>query len=537
MLERLELKADDQKHENFWVGQKFEKLRNALIQVERHLKSTGLSKKRLFDLITANAAGDVGGIADSFSRHFRRQNPENKTLRPKRPRKYRASSIACGIAAIHLENVGYDENLKSSAEALSRLYEELQNQGILHDRTKLAEPSTVTTLEFNPNLMRISHLKRFVRIIPGKSHPDPENPEFPLNAPRSPATPAIHLNERITPNSAEEFTLIFKDESLNPSGSHKDRWALEMLFDYREKIKNLLREHEAAATKSDFIEVPSLSIISSGGAAFALQSLLSLYNLPPLHVVMHESPRMRRAAEKLKLIGAVVEHVPLFGKGKRDKYYKSESDVLSITGNVRGWDITTRGESEPYEKAFYDWLICEILNEHPDFIFVPFGTGDLYGSILWVLNDANSPDTGIDARLQGIEPDLLKGINVLGATTENPNSSMDKLYSAFQPTKEALRKLTADMCKSGILGEHSGVYELSERAASEARKWFEDHEDLIGRAEPSGSAGLGLFREMQQKFDLHPITLSPAEPDGEERIVKRRVLIVNTGLFHVPRGA
>ncbi len=536
MLERLELKADDDTHRNFWKGENFKLLKKAIIALSGHLKDTKLSKSELFRRVSANAVGTIEGSADSFRKHFSEKKPGAKTPLPEAPRKYRSTSIACGIVAIHLGKSGYDETLEPSAEIVRKFYDKLQSENILHDPAKLAKSHTGDSIEINPNLMRISHLERFVRIIPGKSHPDPDNPEFPLNAPRSPATPAIHLEEKIGKSSDQKFTLIIKDESLNPSGNHKDRWALEMLFEYRERIKERLVEHKATDRGSKFIEIPSLSIISSGGAAFALQSLLSLYNLPPLRVVMHNSPRMRRAAEKLKLIGAIVEHVALFGKGKREKYHKSEGDVLSITRNINGWDITTRGESEPYEKAFYDWLICEILNERPDFIFVPFGTGDLYGSILWVLNDAISDDTGIDDRLQGIETEELKGINVLGATTENPNSSMDKLYSAFQPSKPALRKLTEKMKKTGFLGKHSGVYVLSEPRASEARKWFEDHEELIGRAEPSGTAGLGLFREMQKSLDLTPTIVTASNGKGE-KVIQKRVLIVNTGLYYVPRGS
>lgn len=535
VLERQEMRLDDQTHGRFWTQEKFETLRKAMINLKDHLKAHGLDMQEIHRRITANAEGEVNKSADGFARHFREINPDKMDRRPKRPRNLRESSIACGIVAKHLIDQASDWDVDKDAQTVVELYNELVKEEILHDLASLVqyEPQAVSVI--NRNKVDVEHLRRFLRVVPAKKQKaDPANPEFPLNAPRFPATHAIATQEKISASSDEEFILVIKDESLNGGGSHKDRWALEMLFFYREQIEKAVNRYDALDCDSGIVDLPSLSLISSGGAAFALQSLLSLYNLPPLHVVMHDSQQMRNAAEKLSLIGAVVKHVELFGSEKDRDYTLEKTDVLAATDNHQGWEITTREPDEPYERAFYDWLICEIILEKPDFIFVPFGTGDLYGSILSVIERETREGERVDDRLAGLVTEDIKGIHVIGATTNNPNSSMDKLFSAYQPSKPALRTKAAALKKQGIVGEHSAVLNLEETWAVDARKEFEGSDKYVGRAEASGTAGLGLFRRMQDELekDLKPVSRTGTDKDGEVKVLKK-VLVVNTGIFNV----
>ena len=62
------------------------------------------------------------------------------------------------------------------------------------------------------------------------SENDPLKPEFPPNNPKFPATPTFKIK-------VPEFSDVWlKDESVNPTGTHKDRMAWEMVVTYRDML-------------------------------------------------------------------------------------------------------------------------------------------------------------------------------------------------------------------------------------------------------------------------------------------------------------
>ena len=61
-------------------------------------------------------------------------------------------------------------------------------------------------------------------------------------------------------------------------------------------------------------------------------------------------------------------------------------DILKLTNNENGFDITSNEAYDPTVR-FYDWLSYEIINNDADFIFVPFGTGQLYENIMNVIKN------------------------------------------------------------------------------------------------------------------------------------------------------
>ncbi len=107
-------------------------------------------------------------------------------------------------------------------------------------------------------------------VVPSEN--DPNKPEFPPGNPKFPATPTYKIR-------VPGFSNVWlKDESVNLTGTHKDRMAWEMVVTYKQF---LLSKKEGKIKK-----LPHLSILSSGSAAFAIQTQLKNYSLPDLHVLI-----------------------------------------------------------------------------------------------------------------------------------------------------------------------------------------------------------------------------------------------------------
>src|SRR3989338_8856707 len=111
--------------------------------------------------------------------------------------------------------------------------------------------------------------EQILKSIHVASENDPNNPEFPPNDPKFPATPTY----KITVTGFSNVWL--KDESHNPTGTHKDRLAWEMVVTYKDIL---------LAKKDEYVKekLPQLSIITSGAAGTAIQTMLNKYKLPPL---------------------------------------------------------------------------------------------------------------------------------------------------------------------------------------------------------------------------------------------------------------
>src|SRR3989338_7237225 len=112
-----------------------------------------------------------------------------------------------------------------------------------------------------------------LRSIQVASENDPSKPEFPPDNPKFPATPTYQIK-------VPGFTNVWlKDESSNPTGTHKDRMAWEIVVTYRD----FLLAKKRGQVKS---ELPAMSIISSGSSAIAIQTQLKKYGLPNLRVLV-----------------------------------------------------------------------------------------------------------------------------------------------------------------------------------------------------------------------------------------------------------
>lgn len=348
-------------------------------------------------------------------------------------------------------------------------------------------------------LYAAAELERLLDDLPQQRERDnPQRPEFPINSPRFPATPECELK-------GFNCCLIVKDESFNPTGSHKDRWALEKVLRYRRHVEACWAE---AVSSGERVRLEPMSMISGGSAAFALQSLLRHYGLPPLRVLMDRDRTDMRVVSKLEAGGAQVRLVDL------DERFLQPHDVLELTHNGHGFDITTRDILTPDREDHYDWLCCEILLLKPRYIFLPIGTGALFASVLAVLARAFESPV-LDPRLQGLTESDLTGIHVLGALPANPKTVMTKLFAPFGPALPSLEAELLRMTAAGIIGTWSAIIPIEDDSALGAA-------DLARRrnirTEPSGAAGLALFLEKRKSLGIKRTT---------------RVLCINTGWLHL----
>ena len=321
---------------------------------------------------------------------------------------------------------------------------------------------------------------------------DPERPEYPPESPKFPATPTISIE-------LKDRRLLLKDEGKNTTGTHKDRWAWEMIVRYKDWITS-----EALPGRSQSIHVPRYSMISSGSAAVALQTALRSHYLPDLHVLMDtRTPDV--IENQLELIGARVFRHDLSAS------LLSPTQVCQYTQNRLGQDVTPRHAEDPFNERYYDWLCYEILNEKPKHIFVPFGTGGLFANIIFIINEVvcGSRDPRLSVACE------LPIITVYGATTEQPNSNMTMLYAPFRPTLGGIREAIDRFVENGSLGPRSGIFPVTDDQADTATALIRD---FGSRADPSGAAALALYIAMADSLP----------PDDQ-------VLVVNTGSIYLPR--
>lgn len=324
------------------------------------------------------------------------------------------------------------------------------------------------------------------------SENNPSKPEFPPNNPQFPATPTYKI-------AIPGFSNVWlKDESRNPTGTHKDRLAWEIVVTYR----YFLLAKKKGIVKGD---LPSMSIISSGSAALAIQTMLKKYQLPNLKILVDKNTR-KEILDYLTILGCEVHTTDL----RRKKL--SWKDILELTFNRNGFDITSSEALDPTTR-FYDWMSYEIINNNPDYCFIPFGTGNLYENVLNI-NKRELLTTVHDPRFQG-DVSTLSKCNFLGATTNDPQSkAAEKLYSPHLPFAHYDEQWIRLYKYAGYCGQESGVFIIKESFLDQAIAIANSQTITF---EPSAMSGLALMLQMKEK--LHK---------------DKKILIVNTGKAKYP---
>ncbi len=315
---------------------------------------------------------------------------------------------------------------------------------------------------------------------------DPRNPEFPPEHPKFPATETYQIN-------VPGFSNVWlKDESSNPTGTHKDRMAWEIVVTYRDLLL-------AKKNSTGNAGLPQMSIVSSGSAAAAIQAQLKKHRLPNLKVLVDVDVKPEVIAV-LETLGCEVFRANLSYKAYTWR------DILKLTNNPDGFDITSNQALDPNTR-FYDWLSYEILNNSPEYCFVPFGTGTLYVNIMNV-NKREISSEQSDPRFSG-NTDILRQCNFMGATTSDPKSHAEKLYSPHLPFVSFDEPWLRMYREAGFCGPESDIYIFQERHLEEAGTLLQGQGV---NCEPSGAAGLALMLQIKDRL--------PRD---------KKMLIVNTG--------
>jgi hypothetical protein len=323
------------------------------------------------------------------------------------------------------------------------------------------------------------------------SENDPTKPEFPPDNPKFPATPTYKIN-------VQGFSNVWlKDESKNPTGTHKDRMAWEIVVTYRDF---LLAKRDGQMKGP----LPQMSLISSGSAAVAVQTALRRYGLPNLKVLI-DLNLDQKILTSLKNLGCEIYKTDL---GKKPLNW---NEILDLTHNPTGFDITSNEALDPTTR-FYDWLSYEIINNSPEYCFIPFGTGNLYENVLNI-NKKEVSTVNHDPRFRG-DVQTLRKCNFIGATTNALTSKADKLYSPHLPFVHYGEQWISLYRYSGFCGPESDVLVIKENHLDEAIK-IADSQGID--CEPSGISGLGLMLQMKDKL--------PRD---------KKMLIVNTGMTKYP---
>ncbi|MEK7540017.1 MAG: pyridoxal-phosphate dependent enzyme, partial [Patescibacteria group bacterium] len=182
-------------------------------------------------------------------------------------------------------------------------------------------------------------------------------------------------------------------------------------------------------------------------------------------------------------------------------------DILRLTHNKRGFDITSN-DLLNRTTIFYDWLSFEIINNNPDYILCPFGTGELYENICNVLKREAQKTTAFDPRLQ-VPPERLGHVHVIGGTVSAPSSIADKLYAPHLPFTHFNEQWLRFYRDLGYVGKESGVFLVQERFIKKA---YQEMTAQGIKCEPSGAAGLAYLMQHEEQFPK-----------------QKRVVIVNTG--------
>ncbi|MFC2129863.1 PLP-dependent lyase/thiolase [Bacteroidota bacterium] len=326
--------------------------------------------------------------------------------------------------------------------------------------------------------------------IPSMNNPKkPEFPPLPYYKPKYPASETYRIN-------IPGFSNVWlKDESTNPTGTHKDRLAWEVVIKYKSLIKGLKYK--------DYL--PQMSIISSGSAAIAIQHFLNLFEIPVKLKVLVDNSLNESIATMIKEIGCELYQTDL------SKKMLSSDEIKELTDNLNGIDITYRETLDPNQDNYYDWMSYEILKENPDFCFIPFGTGDLFINVLNIVKAEyfNSYIPKHDPRFFG-DMETLRNCHFLGASSDQPNTVMDKLYSSFLPSIDSFKKYI-DILKNeySCIGRRTGFYYVKENFVQTALE-IASNQNL--RFEPSGMGGLALLLQMKDTI--------PKDA---------KILIVNTG--------
>ena len=348
-----------------------------------------------------------------------------------------------------------------------------------------------------------SDIERIYQSIQVPSNNNPLKPEFP---PKPFFIPSFPASKTYKINIPGYTNVWLKDESNNPTGTHKDRFAWEVIIKYKALLESSRSRH--------FDRLPQISIISSGGAATAVQNLFNLFNIPMSLKVLLDEQTDQSIKDSLQKIGCTIYETNL-----SEALLKPE-EIKRITENWDGIDITYRETLDPNLDNYYDWLSYEIMNEDPEYCFIPFGTGDLFINVLNIVKKEyfNSFLHNPDPRYSG-SIEKLKKCHFLGATTKNKESKLDKLYSSFLPTFDEYLKFIKELISYSCVGDRTSIKQIQESFVMEAIDLANEQKITF---EPSGIAGIALLLQLKGYIptDSKIVVVNTGKTKSSEELMK-----------------
>ncbi len=328
-------------------------------------------------------------------------------------------------------------------------------------------------------------------------------PEFPWTHPSFPATPAI-------PISIPGFTNVWiKDESLNPTGLHKDRMAWEVYLFLRNKIEDSVK-------KGERIKMPRLSIISNGNAAISIQNLLAEHGFHNLKVLFDPSLVSVDMVDLMNKMGC-----ELYPEDLQIRHFSKE-DILKLTNNINGVDLTYGEDVD--KNTYYDWLSYEILNLNPTFCFIPYGSGEVLRNILEINKmELKAPKTS--KRFFG-NKEILSRCCFIGAKAKEPSTNYIMLYAKHNKFSNSDFIYYFD---TGVCSRNSRIEFLDEETLivdpdnpSQKITFLELASRIANKNniafEPSGISGLSMFLQLSEQLGIKK---------------NDKVVILNTGKLKV----
>lgn len=232
--------------------------------------------------------------------------------------------------------------------------------------------------------------------------------------------------------------LRVKDESVNRTGTHKDRMAHSFLAIYQHYYENNIKL------------APSCSLISAGNAALAIGSLFQIYDLPKLKVLLDNSvtASVQNILQK--------NHCEIFKTNFSTKALATK-EILELTGNADGVDITSFSLLDSSTK-FYRSLVESVLQERPEFIIIPYGSGVLFEDFCSIIK----------------ENSINKAINLIGVTVNTAFTKADKLFSAYSPFDFNSDKLHF-LKRFNYIGALSTIARIDDRYLENAMTSFKEN--------------------------------------------------------------
>lgn len=304
--------------------------------------------------------------------------------------------------------------------------------------------------------------------------------------------------------------VLVKDESVNPTGTIKDRASWEVTTLYRDFARMMILKHgsgELSTAEVSRIKVPRFTVITAGNEGRALAQSFKRFNLPPVKIVVdkHTNPNI---LARLQPLHADIYEVDLGAKEL------TPDEIRAISNNKNGTDITSTRLFSP-EVVFYDWHVFESFNQKPDQVFMPFGSGRLSACYLYwqkkIVMDYLHGNPRDPRLSREIDPREIMKIDLLCAEPAAYPSQADKLHGEFKPFLIFKDDDMEAISKFGFSGKGTGIYKVSE---AEIREAYDILRQEGVACEPSSVAGLALYI---QKFKVGKINPS------------KKALIINTG--------